>query len=196
MTWRVKAPGAAANGRGARAAGERAEAAVEAACAAYARQGLALVERLHAPVAVCGPVTGGAFRARWVGGAPVDFAGTLRGGRSVRAEVKTDGGVSLALETGFGPRLRPEQADSLQAHHDAGALVAVLVRLGPTPELRRRGVLWRWYALPWAGWLAAVEDAAAAGRKSLPAEALEQHGRVCPVVRGWPDWLAALGVVA
>jgi len=55
-------------------------------------------------------------------------------------------------------------------------------------------VLWRWYALPWAGWLAAVDEAAAAGRKSLPAEALEQHGRVCPVVRGWPDWLAALGV--
>ena len=150
----------------ARAAGDNAEAAIERACASYARSGLALVEKRHAPVRIIGPVRAGRFAAVFAGKAPVDFDGILRGGRAVAFELKrTASATSLPLEAGGKDRLRPEQVDALAARHALGALVGVVVALGP-----------RWFWLTWPAWLRCVDDAAAVGRVSLPIAAMVAHG--------------------
>ena len=62
----------------ARAAGDNAEAAIERACASYARSGLALVEKRHAPVRIIGPVRAGRFTATFANVTKyIDHAGSV-----------------------------------------------------------------------------------------------------------------------
>lgn len=192
---RAAAPGAARAGRVARAAGEAAEDAVERACAAYQRAGRAVVWKLNAPVRVLGKVTEGRFKACWAGKAPVDYAGTLAGGRAVAFEVKGTAATALSLEGRDGDRLGAAQVQRLAQLDAAGAVVGVLVRIATSATLRKPGPARRWFWLPWRGWLDACAAAEALGRKSLSAGMLETHGRECPVNGGWPDWLAAMGEV-
>lgn len=194
-TGPVRRPSAPKAGRLARVAGLTTEAAVEAACDSYRSSGRASLIKLPTPARAISKVVAGRFTAVWDGKAPIDFAGSLAGGHSVYLEVKASQATNLPLEAHGEPRLGPEQAERLAELHRLGAVVAVLVSLATGATLRRPGPPRRWFLLRWPAWLRAVGAAEAEGRKSISMRMLEQHGRECSLVGGWPDWLTALEVV-
>jgi penicillin-binding protein-related factor A (putative recombinase) len=184
--------GASRAGRVAKAAGESTEAAVEAACAAYRRAGLASVDKLATPTKVVRRMEGGRFVGVFTGKAPVDFQGTLAGGRAVAIELKSSAVPRVPLEHRGEDRLRGEQGARLADLHRLGAACAVLVVVATGATRLRPGPARRWFLLRWPEWLAAVAEAEGEGRASIPLVAMETHGRECAVDCGWPDWLAAL----
>lgn len=182
-------------GRAAKAAGDSAERLVEAANRYYLANGRAHLKKQHPEVAVLGGIESDVFRAKFIGEAPVDYLGSVAGGRGVHLEVKSSGTTNLPLQGARGPTLKPGQARDLASAHALGAFSAVLVCVqAPRPRGRKGAVPpgRRWYLLRWPGWLAAVEAARAEDSKSLSHENLGRHGVVCPDTHGWPDWLAVL----
>lgn len=185
----------AAAGRAAKASGDSVERMVEAACRWYAARGRAAMAKQFPEVVILGGLDNDVFRGRFKGEAPVDYKGTVAGGRSCHLEVKGSATTNLPLEGPKGPTLRPEQARDLAQAHELGAHAAVLVCVrGLRPAGRKPGPPpgRRWYLLRWPAWLDACAAAAAQGAKSLSHEVLGRAGTVCPDEHGWPDWLAAL----
>ncbi len=102
--------------------------------ARYIREGVAVVERCHPEVKQVGVAPGGRFigiRPKW---GPVDFVGTLRGGRAIVFDAKWTGKRLFPCAN-----IEPHQARDLARHAAAGAVVGIAAS---TPD----GCFW----LPWA----------------------------------------------
>lgn len=192
------AGGRRAGGARAHAAGDQAEDEVIAANRLYREEGIAQVDKIPTPVVRHRDRPEGLKPGRFVAsyeardprdGAPVDFVGQARVGgavRPVRIEVKSSSEPRIDVA-----RLEPHQVRDLELAQRLGAVAGVLLRY--TAEEAGRPVRrWRWYPMP--AWLAAVEGAAAAGRKSLNRGDIEGAGVACPSMRlgPWPDWRRAM----
>ena len=188
------APQSRAAGRRARTAGQQAEAQVLSACEAYRRSGRAVLVKHATPTKLISTLPGGRFIGCFDGKAPVDFSGTLPGGRSVYLEVKASSVPRLRLEHRGEARLGDEQAERLAQLASMGAVACVLVVVATRATRLNPGPPHRWFLFRWQDWQRAERAAEAAGRASISLEQLETHGRECALVCGWPDWLAALEV--
>jgi hypothetical protein len=114
--------------------------------AGYRARGLADVQRVHPGVRVLGrPDAKGQFRACWSGVGPVDFMGTLLGGRSVAFDAKSCASASWSRSV-----IPDHQAAMLDRWTKLGAYTGIalqmptsrwwlawsLLRLHPRPTLR------------------------------------------------------------
>lgn len=175
------ADGAALRAKQAQRVGRRAELAVLAVCALYRAHGVAnlfKVPEAVAPVRGSFEATrGGVFQARFVDAAEPDFAGELRGGRSLRFDVKHSGAASIPRVRAGKPLLSQKQRDSLQAATKLGAHAGLVIET----VQQRDGHPWpRWWWIGWPGWLEA--EAAAAGAASISVELLARFGAECGLI--------------
>ena len=112
------------------------EEAIKQACAIYASQGRAKVEKTPEPFRVLEKRDNGIFVGRFTAHAQPDFQGTLDGGRSIIFEAKYTTTESMKRDV-----LTDTQMDTLEDHHRKGALAAVCV-----------GIQDRFFFVPWEVW--------------------------------------------
>lgn len=125
-----------------RDAGALFEQMLEAGCAHYAAQGVAMTQKTPEPVKpLSGMDSAGRFTAVFVGKAQGDFTGTLAGGRSVAFEAKCTERDRIEQRAVTGP-----QTEWMEAHYKMGALCFVVVGLlkgGKTEAFRVPWQIWR-----------------------------------------------------
>lgn len=125
-------------GKQSRVAGEHFEAIIAASLEWYKEKGVANIEKTPEPMKPIRPPNAkGQFLACYTKAAQPDFKGTLLGGRSVVFEAKQTDTDRIEHS-----RVTPEQADSLELHHNMGAVAFVLVSFG----------LQDFYRIPWEVW--------------------------------------------
>ena len=112
------------------------EDAIKQACAVYALQGRAKVEKTPEPFRVLEKREGGLFMGRFTAHAQPDFQGTLAGGRSVIFEAKYTSTEAMKRDV-----LTETQMRTLEEHHRLGALAGVCV-----------GIRDRFFFVPWPVW--------------------------------------------
>lgn len=105
-------------------------------CEYYRKKGIAEINRVPEHFRVTKTLRNGAFSGQFTGLAQQDFAGTLRGGRSIAFEAKATKNDRIKFSV-----LSQEQKDKLSLHHDLGAIAGVCCRVKNT------------YAfVPWETW--------------------------------------------
>ena len=112
------------------------EEAIRQACALYAGQGRAKVEKTPEPFRVMEKRENGIFVGRFTAHAQPDFQGTLDGGRSIIFEAKYTTTDAMKRDV-----LTDTQMETLEAHEQKGALAAVCV-----------GIRDRYFFVPWPVW--------------------------------------------
>ncbi len=104
----------------------------------YESRGLMKVKKTPEPMKPIGkPISPGRFIAVYTEAAQVDFAGTLRGGRSIRFEAKQTDTDRFQRR-----RLNDDQMDDLRGNQQLGALCFVLLCFGYD----------HFYRVPWRVW--------------------------------------------
>lgn len=144
---------------------------------AYRRDRRAVVVPTNQPVRLIRELGKGKFEGVWSGKGPVDYVGTLAGGRALAFDAKSTEGERWALSD-----LAEHQAKQLEATHIAGgaAFVVLLMqgRAWVLPWSELGPVYWRW-----------AEGDAARGEASLTAEDCDEIGQAFDPRLGGDGWL-------
>lgn len=121
--------------------GKPLELAIGRAARAYRREGRLALVRQHTPTA-----TGKDGFMQYSAAAPIDFLGTLAGGKALAVEAKSTSGTSWPIA-----ELREDQQTALGAMHSLGAVVYLVLSFDKTAETYRVGwpELAAFLARPW-----------------------------------------------
>ena len=117
--------------------GARVESRLDAAFDLYRRQGIADIIKTPEPMKVLRDRGGGRFTACFAKKGQADYAGTVRGGKSVYMEAKHTETDRIEKN-----RVTPEQSEFLMAHEKLGSQCYVLCGFGPSAV----------YRVPWMTW--------------------------------------------
>lgn len=119
--------------------GSNFEMAIERACAYYKKMGIAHIQKTPEPMKQIATLNArlGHFKAHYIKKAQPDFAGTLKGGKSVVFEAKNTDSTNLPFD-----RISRQQALDLDYHSFLGAQTFILIGFS----------LKRFYAVPWEKW--------------------------------------------
>lgn len=113
------------------------EQAIERACAIYAQQGIAWIEKTPEPFRVTEKSkSGGVFQGRFTARAQPDFQGTVKGGRSIVFEAKYTSTDRLRRDV-----LTDWQMETLERHGRLGAIAFVCA-----------GIRGSFFTVPWTRW--------------------------------------------
>lgn len=150
-------------GARARRTGELWEKGLDAIFARIAARGHAYIQKTPEPMKVLASSRDGhIFPAVFTAKAQPDYTGTLAGGRSVMIEAKSTQGDRITSD-----RIQPVQANTLDAHHQLGAVCGVLVSI----NFETYGFI------PWQDW---QQLKAKTGHKYVNAADLQANGWELP----------------
>lgn len=96
-------------------------------CEYYRRKGLAEINRIPEHFRVTKTLRNGSFSGVFTGLAQQDFAGTMKGGKSIAFEAKATQSDRIKFSV-----LSKEQMDKLALHHSLGAITGVCCRVKNT----------------------------------------------------------------
>lgn len=105
-------------------------------CEYYARDGRAIISKVHEPYIVTRILQGGSFLGRFTGRAEPDFKGTICGGRAIAFEAKSTQKTRINRIA-----LTNEQMRWLSAQYSIGALTYVCVNIQD-----------KFFMIPWTVW--------------------------------------------
>lgn len=131
--------------------GEYFERLIEITCSWYSRMGIAEIKKTPEPMKPIAALNRqrGHYKAIYTKKAQPDFAGTLKGGRSIMFEAKNTDKTNLPFE-----RISEEQEKDLNYHENLGAYCFVLISFSSR----------NFYAVPWRNWKGLKENS---GKKSV-----------------------------
>ena len=140
-----------------RAQGGYFEGLIEQSCRIYSMEGKAEIKKVPEPFHIIQNIGNGRFIGNFSRKAQADFAGTLRGGRSVKFDAKHTQKDRISQN-----EVTEEQKKDLDAHQKLGAVCFILVSIR----------MQEFFRVPWDVWKAIAQRY---GRKYITAEELQQY---------------------